>query len=454
MPVDRLARYAAAATLARFADEMVGVSVVLLVLGRTGSPGLAGAAVAGYTLPAVLTGPLLGAWLARAGRAAILALAGNELVLACVTGGLVLAVGHVPGAVVVALTFAAGVSLPLTSAGFSSLLPGMVGRAALDRANTLDAMSVNAPAIGGPALAGTLAATAGPGVAVLTIGVVALLATVATCALSTPRAADVERAALLRVVRDGLRHLATTPPLRAATLTSVLSLGCAGLLVVALPAGMARLAAPSADAGYVWAALELGGLAGILLLSARLRGYRRKASAQSRTYRPERDARLLLLSARLRGYRRKASAQSPTYRPERDARLAEYRPERVVFGAVGSYGVLLAVLALMPNLAATLAVAVVAGVAEGPCLPAVFAARQRYTPDLLLAQVSTSGASLKIGAFALGSVLSGTLTGLLGPVGMLLLAAGGQVVAAGAGWLTARTAQPTLTSDDDRHHRP
>jgi hypothetical protein len=291
-------------------------------------------------------------------------------------------------------------------------------------------MSVNAPAIGGPALAGTLAATAGPGVAVLTIGVVALLATVATCALPTPRAADVERAALLRVVRDGLRHLATTPPLRAATLTSVLSLGCAGLLVVALPAGMARLAAPSADAGYVWAALELGGLAGILLLSARLRGYRRKASAQSRTY-----------------------------RPERDARLAEYRPERVVFGAVGAYGVLLAVLALMPNLAATLAVAVVAGVAEGPCLPAVFAARQRYTPDLLLAQVSTSGASLKIGAFALGSVLSGTLTGLLGPVGMLLLAAGGQVVAAGAGWLTARTAEPTLTATttataDHEHRRP
>jgi MFS family permease len=388
MPLGRLARYAVAATLARFADEMVGVSVVLLVLGRTGSPGLAGAAVAGCTLPAVLTGPLLGAWLARAGRAAILALAGNELVLAAVACALVVTVGHVSAAVVVALTFAGGVSLPLTSAGFSSLLPGMVGRSALHRANTLDALSVNAPAIGGPALAGTLAATAGPGFAVGTIGVIALLAAVATCVLPVPPAGDVGRPALLRVVRDGVRHLITTPPLRAATLASVLSLGCAGLLVVALPAGMARLGAPSADAGYLWAALEFGGLAGILLLSARLRAY---------------------------------------------------RPERVVFGAVGSYGVLLAVLALMPNLAATLVVAVVAGIAEGPCLPAVFAARQRYSPDLLLAQVSTTGASLKIGAFAVGSVLSGTLTGLLGPVGMLLLAAAGQVVAAGTGLLTART---------------
>lgn len=63
-----LVRYAVAATLARTADEMVGLSVVLLVLGRTGSPALAGAAVAGYTLPAVATGPLLGAWLAGAGH--------------------------------------------------------------------------------------------------------------------------------------------------------------------------------------------------------------------------------------------------------------------------------------------------------------------------------------------------------------------------------------------------
>ncbi|HKN97706.1 MAG TPA: hypothetical protein VJX10_11355, partial [Pseudonocardiaceae bacterium] len=84
--IGSLVRYTVAATLARTADEMVGLSVVLLVLGRTGSPALAGAAVAGYTLPAVATGPLLGAWLAGAGRRAPWALAGNDLVLAVVAG--------------------------------------------------------------------------------------------------------------------------------------------------------------------------------------------------------------------------------------------------------------------------------------------------------------------------------------------------------------------------------
>jgi hypothetical protein len=48
--------------------------------------------------------------------------------------------------------------------------------------------------------------------------------------------------------------------------------------------------------------------------------------------------------------------------------------------------------------------------------------------------VATTGASAKIGAFALGSVLSGALTPMLGASGMLLLAAAGQVLAAGAGW--------------------
>ena len=57
-----------AATLARVSDEMFSVGVVLLVLDRTGSAGLAGATVAAITLPSLMTGPLLGAWLDLTGR--------------------------------------------------------------------------------------------------------------------------------------------------------------------------------------------------------------------------------------------------------------------------------------------------------------------------------------------------------------------------------------------------
>jgi hypothetical protein len=372
---------------------MVGVSVVLLVLGRTGDFGLSGAAVAGYTLPAVLTGPLLGAWLAGA-RHPRLALAANELVLAGVTVGLVVAVGRAPAVVVVLLTLAAGASLPLTSGGFSSLLPGMVGAAGLPRANTVDATTISGAAIAGPALAGTAAAAFGPAAAVGTIGVVAVLAVIATAAVPGRSAPVGARPALLRIARDGLAHLVRTPPLRAATLASVLSYGCVGLLVVALPARVVQLGAPRDAAGYLWTAFECGGLASVFLLVPRLR---------------------------------------------------RLRPEVVVFGAVGAYGVLLAAMAALPTLALTVVVAVFAGVAEGPCLPSVFVARQRYSPDELLAQVATTGVSLKIGAFALGSLVSGALTGPLGPTGMLLLAAAGQVFAAGAGWVVGLTTSAGLS---------
>jgi hypothetical protein len=258
----------------------------------------------------------------------------------------------------------------------------------------VDATTINGAAIAGPALAGTLAATLGPAAAVGAIGVVAVLAVLATVGVPASDSVNRERPALLRIARNGLTHLVRTPPLRAATLASVISHGCVGLLVVALPARAVQLGAPRAAAGYMWTALECGALASILLVMPRLRGF---------------------------------------------------RPEWVVFGAVGAYGVALAGMSVAPTFALTLGVAVVAGIMEGPCLPSVFAARQRYSPDELLAQVATTGASLKIGAFSLGSVVSGALTGPLGPKSVLLLAAGGQVVAALAGWLTARDADPRRT---------
>src|SRR5437763_8312452 len=73
-PLGRLRRHPgyplfwATATITRLADDMFSVGVVLLVLDRTGSAGLAGATVAAVTLPSVVSGPILGAWLDRTGR--------------------------------------------------------------------------------------------------------------------------------------------------------------------------------------------------------------------------------------------------------------------------------------------------------------------------------------------------------------------------------------------------
>src|ERR687890_1348214 len=154
-----------AATVARLASEMFPVAAVLLVLDRTGRPGLAGTVVAATTLPAVVTGPVLGAWLDRTSRRRV-ALASNQVLLAVSLLGLLAAAGRTPGWVLVPLATLAGITGPLATGGYTSMIPLLVPERLLARANPLEAASFNTAAIAGPAVAGVVAGTAGPAGAV------------------------------------------------------------------------------------------------------------------------------------------------------------------------------------------------------------------------------------------------------------------------------------------------
>ena len=142
-----------AATLARLASEMFPVAAVLLVLDRTGRPGLAGAVVAATTLPAVVTGPVLGAWLDRTGRRRV-ALATNQVLLAASLLGILAAAGRAPGWTLLVLAALAGLTGPLATGGYTSMIPLLVPERLLARANALEASSFNTAAIAGPAVAG------------------------------------------------------------------------------------------------------------------------------------------------------------------------------------------------------------------------------------------------------------------------------------------------------------
>src|SRR5204862_27905 len=82
----------------------------------------------------------------------------------------------------------------------------------------------------------------------------------------------------------------------------------------------------------------------------------------------------------------------------------------------------------LPVMMATVAVA---GFFSGPVLPALFAVRQRHAGSALLAQVSMTGASLKIGAYSLGAVLGGWVVPELGARAAIAAVAAGQLAAAG-----------------------
>lgn len=379
--------YYTAATLARVGDEMVGFAVVLLVLERTGSPALAGLTGAAYAVPAMVTGPLLGAWLDRTAHRRA-ALAANQAVLGATMLGMIGVVGHAPGWVGAGLAAVAGLTLPMVSGGFTSMLPSLVPPALLTRANAVEAASFGAATIAGPSAAATVAATVSAAAGVAAIAVTAAASIVAIAAVPfRPPPAGVTHPAFLPAVVAGLRHLARTPPLRASTVASTLSLGAGGLLLVTLPLHAAALGVPRASSGYMWTAIEVGSVLTALVVGR----------WQDR-----------------------------------------WRPERTVLLCAAGYGAVIATWPLAPSFGALIVLAVLAGLVQGPQMPAMFGARQRYSPMDLQGRVSTTAASLRLGAYAVGQAAGGQLAVLLDTGTVLLVVAGCQLAAAGLGWLSGR----------------
>jgi MFS family permease len=387
-----------AATLARLASEMFPVAAVLLVLDRTGRPGLAGAVVAAFTLPAVVTGPVLGAWLDRTSRRR-LALASNQVLLTASLLGLLAAAGRGPGWVLPPLAALAGLTGPLATGGYTSMIPLLVPEPLLARANALEASSFNTAAIAGPAVAGALAAVTGPASAVLAEAVLAALAALAVAAIARlPRVAvpaGDRPDPLGATIRQGLRHLARTPVLRGVTVATAVGMGGTGLLTLALPFWAERLGAGRAGAGYLWAALEAGAIAGAL------------------------------------------AAARPT---------APWPPQRVVLAGLGLFGLAILAWPLAPSFPVALVLVALAGVVEGPSFAATFATRQRWSPPALRGQIFTTAASLKLGAFAIGAALAaptvarGGVGGTLVAVGAIQLLAVALGRASGAGGTAQRLA--------------
>jgi MFS family permease len=377
--------FVSAATLARVSDEMFSVGVVLLVLDRTGSAELAGLAVAAITLPSLLTGPLLGAWLDLTGRRRGLMVA-DQLLIAAMLVVLVLVTGKGPDWVVPLVVLAAGLTYPLSFGGFTSLIPSIVPDELLTPANALETTSFNSALVLGPALAGTLAAAFDPAAALLVEAALALVALPLLLRIpnldTPPLPGDGERT-LLGVAADGLRHIVAVPELRGITAAAAIAMAGLGLLAIAFPLfAVEHLGAERSDSGYMWAAFAVGSTLGALSL--------------------------------VRIQRR-------------------FAPERIVLAGYAIFGALMLSWPLAGSLPVLLLLIALVSTVDGPALAATFAVRQQAVPPSLYGQVFTTAAGLKVGSFALGAGLAGPVAIGLGSAEALVLAAVLQLVAAAVG---------------------
>jgi MFS family permease len=376
----------AGATLSRLATEMYSVSVVLFVLSVTHSARLAGLTVAAATFPTVITGPVVGAWLDRSRhrRTAFLL---SPVVLAATMGGFLTAAHRVSGWVLILLAFVAGLPSPIRTGGFSGLIPTVVPEPVLPRAYGIEAASYNIAGIAGPAAAGAIAGIASPGWAIAATAVTALLATIVIARVPIEPGERGEGKPLRALLREGTTLLWRVQELRSITVATTLSMGFFGMVVLGFPLFAHELGHRRAAGGLLFSVLAIGSLAGSILWT------------------------------KVAG------------------RFAE---EPAAFVTMALFGVALGLVGLTPDMPLALVAVALAGFFEGPLLAVTLNLRQRCAPVHLRTQVFTTAASLKIGAFAIGSAVAGAVAAGLGARGMLVLAGSGQLLSLVVGLASRR----------------
>jgi hypothetical protein len=372
-------RYLVAATLARGADAAAPVGLVLLAVhaGAHGA-GVGGLLAACLTAPHLL-GPVVARRLDRA-RDGRRVLAAAFAAYGAALGAAALLLGRAPLVLSAAAVVAAGTCGPLLTGGLSSRLAAIPG--ADRRAEGWDAVSYGLGATAGPALVAALAAVASPLAALLAVAVAPVVAAAVTLTLPRAAAAPAAGDEAVPSVREVLRLVVTSGPLRRVGVTTLVAAlasgGVPSVIAVVLGSSLGGHAAGAALA----AAFGLGNLAGSLAVTA----------------------------VPLRG-----------------------EPELGALRCTAASGVALALCALAPGYGAALAAFGLAGAVNGPLLAATLAARSRHSPPSARAQVFVTMAGAKIGMASAGTALAGAAIG----AGPRVLLAAGAAVTVGAAVVTA-----------------
>src|SRR5215467_10640505 len=156
--------------IARIAQSMVGVTIVLFTLKAYNSVALSGVATFFSIFPGLLLSPIAGALLDRHGRTRLVAL-DYFIAMVCLGAiGISALLGTLPGWLLVVIVAIASLTAPLSATGVRSLFPIIVPRHLWERVNAMDSTGYVVATIVGPSLAGGLVAVLGGPLTFIAIG--------------------------------------------------------------------------------------------------------------------------------------------------------------------------------------------------------------------------------------------------------------------------------------------
>lgn len=347
-------------------DAVSFTALPLLVLALTGSGFAMGVVGAVQTLPDFVFGTVAGAMADRSDRKRMMFLAdaGRAVLTALIP--LSVAAGGPTMAVILVVAAPMSILRSFFLAGYTASIPALVGRSQIGRANSIFEALYSLGFIVGPAIAGVLAATIGPGPALAidaaSFGVSALGLALVRTDLRAP--VDRDRPPILSAIREGIDYILASPVLRTIILLwSTVSILIAPL-VTALAVRVTRdLGEPSSTLGVMLATYGVGTVVGSLI-SARIINHVRPG--------------IVMLIGNI---------------------------------TLGSALVLVALESTIPILFAT---ALVAGVAQSMTLVTYITLRTAYSPDEFLGRIGSTARTVSLGLQPIGLIVGGALIDLIG----------------------------------------
>jgi MFS family permease len=361
-------------------DAVSFTALPLLVLALTGSGFAMGIVGALQAVPALLFGMVAGAYADRGDRKRMMFVA--DLGRAALTALIPLSVALGGPTMTVILVVAAPMAIlrSFFLAGYTASVPALVGRSQVGRANSIFEVIYSTGYILGPAIAGVLATTIGPGPTMAIDAVSFALSALGLIFVRRDLRAPVDRPRqpLLTEIREGIDFIVRNPILR----TSILFWGVISILLAPLVTALAvhvtrDLDEPASVLGLILASYGVGTLLGSVL-TARWIG---------------------------RG------------------RVAE-----MLLGGNFVMGIALIALAVTVELPVQLAVAFVAGIVQSVVLVVYLTLRTVHSPDELLGRVGSTARTISLGLQPVGLLIGGALIDLTS--GSITMALMGVAVAA------------------------
>lgn len=263
--VPTLGRVLVSMQIARTAQSMLGIALVLFTLAEYDSPGLAGVVTFASIFPGLVASPIAGALLDRHGRVRLVVLDYVVALSALVLIGVLALAGLLPAPLLVAIALVSSITGIFSHTGLRSLFPILVPRHLWERVNAVDSNGYVVATIIGPPLAAGLVATFGGPATVLAIAVAFGVAAVVMIGVPEPHIETATTGRLLADAWQGLLYWWRNRTLRGLGFSlSVVNLA-AGMTTIVIPLAVVRvLGAGEAVVGLVFALSGITGMASAL----------------------------------------------------------------------------------------------------------------------------------------------------------------------------------------------